>query len=72
MLRCTQDPDITLDLPRRRIRLKCMDAATKPASDRRSVVVRFCGASGDGMLLAGAQLTATSVALGNDAATFPG
>jgi len=48
-----------------------MDAATKPVTERRSVVVRFCGDSGDGMQLAGSQLTATSVLLGNDVATFP-
>ncbi len=48
-----------------------MVVATKPVSERRSVVVRFCGDSGDGMQLAGSQLTATSVVLGNDVATFP-
>ncbi len=43
----------------------------KPVSSRRSVVVRFCGDSGDGMQLAGSQLTATSAMAGNDVATFP-
>lgn len=38
-----------------------MDAAT----------VRFCGDSGDGMQLAGTQLTNTSALVGNDVATFP-
>jgi 2-oxoglutarate ferredoxin oxidoreductase subunit alpha len=37
----------------------------------RSVVVRFCGDSGDGMQLAGSQLTQTSAFAGNDIATFP-
>jgi 2-oxoglutarate ferredoxin oxidoreductase subunit alpha len=33
--------------------------------------VRFCGDSGDGMQLAGSQLTNTSALVGNDVATFP-
>lgn len=33
--------------------------------------VRFCGDSGDGMQLAGNQLTSTSALAGNDVATFP-
>jgi len=33
--------------------------------------VRFCGDSGDGMQLAGTQLTNTSALVGNDVATFP-
>ena len=33
--------------------------------------VRFCGDSGDGMQLAGTQLTTTSAIVGNDVATFP-
>jgi 2-oxoglutarate ferredoxin oxidoreductase subunit alpha len=36
-----------------------------------SVTVRFAGDSGDGMQLAGTQLTNTSALLGNDVATFP-
>jgi 2-oxoglutarate ferredoxin oxidoreductase subunit alpha len=43
----------------------------KPVIERRSVVVRFCGDSGDGMQLAGSQLTVTSALAGNDVATFP-
>jgi 2-oxoglutarate ferredoxin oxidoreductase subunit alpha len=46
-------------------------AIAKPVSERRSVVVRFCGDSGDGMQLAGSQLTQTSAFAGNDIATFP-
>ena len=45
--------------------------SAKPVVERRSVVVRFCGDSGDGMQLAGAQLTLTSALAGNDIATFP-
>jgi len=36
-----------------------------------SVVIRFCGDSGDGMQLAGDQFTNTSALFGNDIATFP-
>src|SRR5229473_2653838 len=36
-----------------------------------SVVVRFCGDSGDGMQLAGMQFTAESALAGNDIATLP-
>jgi len=36
-----------------------------------SVTVRFAGDSGDGMQLAGAQLTNTSAVAGNDVATYP-
>ncbi len=36
-----------------------------------SVVIRFCGDSGDGMQLTGGQFTETSALFGNDFATFP-
>lgn len=36
-----------------------------------SATVRFCGDSGDGMQLAGTQMTNTSALIGNDIATFP-
>lgn len=36
-----------------------------------AATVRFCGDSGDGMQLAGTQLTTTSAIVGNDVATFP-
>lgn len=36
-----------------------------------SVVIRFCGDSGDGMQLTGGQFTDTSAIFGNDFATFP-
>ncbi|MEM8783577.1 MAG: 2-oxoacid:acceptor oxidoreductase subunit alpha [Planctomycetota bacterium] len=45
-------------------------SATSP-EPKRSVVVRFAGDSGDGMQLAGTQLTDTSAIFGNDVATFP-
>jgi 2-oxoglutarate ferredoxin oxidoreductase subunit alpha len=45
--------------------------SAKPVCDLESATVRFCGDSGDGMQLAGTQLTNTSALLGNDVATFP-
>jgi len=47
-------------------RLSC-----KPVRQLNAVTVRFCGDSGDGMQLAGTQLTNTSALAGNDIATFP-
>jgi len=46
-------------------------SADKPIQARDSATVRFCGDSGDGMQLAGSQLTVTSALVGNDIATFP-
>lgn len=43
----------------------------KALVDLDSATVRFCGDSGDGMQLAGSQLTNTSALAGNDVATFP-
>ena len=43
----------------------------KPRIDIEEATVRFCGDSGDGMQLAGNQLTNTSALVGNDVATFP-
>jgi len=43
----------------------------KPLIDVDAATVRFCGDSGDGMQLAGTQLTNTSALAGNDVATFP-
>ncbi|MDH3718064.1 MAG: 2-oxoacid:acceptor oxidoreductase subunit alpha [Planctomycetota bacterium] len=43
----------------------------KPVVELDSAIVRFCGDSGDGMQLAGSQLTSTSALIGNDVATFP-
>ncbi|MDX1430981.1 MAG: 2-oxoacid:acceptor oxidoreductase subunit alpha [Gammaproteobacteria bacterium] len=40
-------------------------------TEREAVTVRFAGDSGDGMQLAGMQLTNTSALAGNDVATFP-
>ena len=45
--------------------------ASKPIVDLESATVRFCGDSGDGMQLAGTQLSNTSALAGNDVATFP-
>ncbi len=44
---------------------------SKPKVQLDRVTVRFCGDSGDGMQLAGNQLTNTSALMGNDVATFP-
>src|SRR3954469_14110342 len=43
----------------------------RPFVELVSATVRFCGDSGDGMQLAGTQLTNTSALAGNDVATFP-
>jgi 2-oxoglutarate ferredoxin oxidoreductase subunit alpha len=43
----------------------------KPLATLDAATVRFCGDSGDGMQLAGSQLTSTSALVGNDVATFP-
>ncbi|MFO0880360.1 MAG: 2-oxoacid:acceptor oxidoreductase subunit alpha [Gemmataceae bacterium] len=42
-----------------------------PVEERESVTVRLAGDSGDGMQLAGTQLTNTSALLGNDISTLP-
>ena len=42
-----------------------------PVEERESVTIRFAGDSGDGMQLAGTQLTHTSALLGNDISTMP-
>jgi len=44
---------------------------SKPTVPLDAATVRFCGDSGDGMQLAGSQLTNTSALVGNDVATFP-
>ena len=43
----------------------------KPVVKIDEATIRFCGDSGDGMQLAGKQLTDTSALFGNDVATFP-
>jgi 2-oxoglutarate ferredoxin oxidoreductase subunit alpha len=45
--------------------------ASKKVIQLVDATVRFCGDSGDGMQLAGTQLTNTSALVGNDIATFP-
>ncbi len=47
------------------------EGQVKPLLETDSATVRFCGDSGDGMQLAGSQLTNTSALAGNDVATFP-
>ncbi len=55
--------------PQESLSVSTQDA--RPAVALESATVRFCGDSGDGMQLAGTQLTNTSALLGNDVATFP-
>src|SRR5215475_12923507 len=43
----------------------------RPIQDLQSVTIRMAGDSGDGMQLAGTQLTNTSAILGNDISTLP-
>ncbi len=43
----------------------------KPIEELETVVVRFCGDSGDGMQLAGEKFTTVSAILGNDVSTLP-
>ncbi len=51
----------TLDVPKKEVAVE----------ERDSVTIRLAGDSGDGMQLAGTQLTHTSALLGNDISTFP-
>ena len=44
---------------------------TKTVRELESAVIRFCGDSGDGMQLIGAQFTNVSAVFGNDVSTFP-
>ncbi|MCY2965831.1 MAG: 2-oxoacid:acceptor oxidoreductase subunit alpha [Planctomycetota bacterium] len=46
-------------------------AAPKRREERDSVVIRFCGDSGDGMQLVGTQFTNVSASFGNDVSTLP-
>jgi len=46
-------------------------ASGKKVEQLESVVIRFCGDSGDGMQLAGTQFTNVSAAFGNDVSTLP-
>lgn len=57
-----QDHQPTADSPRQ---------GSPPFIELDAATVRFCGDSGDGMQLAGSQLTNTSALVGNDVATFP-
>lgn len=56
--------------------MSAVTAETQPATSKQQLViegatVRLAGDSGDGMQLAGSQLTGTSAQIGNDVATFP-
>jgi 2-oxoglutarate ferredoxin oxidoreductase subunit alpha len=51
--------------------IRVLQELTRPVVDLEAATVRFCGDSGDGMQLAGSQLTNTSALAGNDVATFP-
>ena len=42
-----------------------------PTEERETIVIRFCGDSGDGMQLAGSQMTNVSAIFGNDVSTLP-
>ncbi|MBX3442325.1 MAG: 2-oxoacid:acceptor oxidoreductase subunit alpha [Planctomyces sp.] len=46
-------------------------AQPRPLESIESVVIRFCGDSGDGMQLAGTQFTNVSAVFGNDVSTLP-
>ena len=48
-----------------------VEATNKQVVDLEAATVRFAGDSGDGMQLAGTQLSNTSALAGNDVATFP-
>ncbi len=46
-------------------------ADSKPTEERDTIVIRFCGDSGDGLQLAGSQMTNVSAIFGNDVSTLP-
>ena len=46
-------------------------ANEKRTEERDTIVIRFCGDSGDGMQLAGSQMTNVSAVFGNDVSTLP-
>jgi len=46
-------------------------ADNKRSEERDTIVIRFCGDSGDGMQLAGSQMTNVSAVFGNDVSTLP-
>ncbi len=51
--------------------VEARDLPTKRVEERKAVVIRFAGDSGDGMQLAGQHFTNESALAGNDLATFP-
>src|SRR5438477_12178840 len=46
-------------------------SAARPVEDVETVVIRFCGDSGDGMQLTGTEFTRASALAGNDLSTLP-
>src|SRR5687768_876335 len=48
-----------------------LEAVPKTQETLGHAVIRFCGDSGDGMQITGAQFTSTAALFGNDLATFP-
>src|SRR5258708_22136177 len=46
-------------------------AAPRPVEDVETVVIRFCGDSGDGMQLTGTEFTKATALAGNDLSTLP-
>ena len=48
-----------------------LEAVPKTQETLAHAVIRFCGDSGDGMQITGAQFTSTAALFGNDLATFP-
>src|SRR5687768_3400914 len=48
-----------------------LEAVPKTQETLGHAVIRFCGDSGDGMQITGAQFTSTAALFGNDIATFP-
>jgi len=60
----TETAETSVDAPQR-------SGNGKPLEHVESVVIRFCGDSGDGMQLAGTQFTNVSAVFGNDVSTLP-
>jgi 2-oxoglutarate ferredoxin oxidoreductase subunit alpha len=52
-------------------RAQSAEAGHREVIHREALTVRFCGDSGDGMQLAGTQLTNTTAIFGNDVSTYP-
>src|SRR5688500_4022246 len=57
--------------PEALIPMATLEAVPKTQETLGHAVIRFCGDSGDGMQITGAQFTSTAALFGNDLATFP-